>query len=271
MGGPLGLSPRGRGNRCGVGTLIRAIGSIPAWAGEPGTRRSGLTLRWVYPRVGGGTVLLRAWDGAAAGLSPRGRGNRTVAMSPPALIGSIPAWAGEPSPPNSQDWQLWVYPRVGGGTVKILSRVWLIWAGLSPRGRGNPSRHSRRTGTKGLSPRGRGNHPGAIASNIGQGLSPRGRGNLTIKDGRLKHAIGLSPRGRGNQPEDLGTRSRSGSIPAWAGEPKLKVCGSYVLGLSPRGRGNRGNVRQSPRGPIGDLLACLGLSPRGRGNQAPAW
>ena len=70
-----GLSPRGRGNLCGVVWQALLRRSIPAWAGQPprrGTPRSAVA---VYPRVGGAT----AWDvidtANEIGLSPRGRGN----------------------------------------------------------------------------------------------------------------------------------------------------------------------------------------------------
>ena len=84
--------------------------SIPAWAGEP--RACGWTtrLRWVYPRVGGGTVAV-----AGRGpLSPRGRGT---------LIGA-----------ETRRWLLTVYPRVGGepasyGHQTSAQRSIPAWAG----------------------------------------------------------------------------------------------------------------------------------------------
>ena len=50
-----GLSPRGRGNRDEDRAAPSSQGSIPAWAGEPGTLSGAASSRWVYPRVGGGT------------------------------------------------------------------------------------------------------------------------------------------------------------------------------------------------------------------------
>ena len=61
------------------------------------------------------------WE--SRGLSPRGRGNPIVRMPGMAryiIVGSIPAWAGEPSDLDDrgqrQPVASLVYPRVGGGT-----------------------------------------------------------------------------------------------------------------------------------------------------------
>ena len=134
-----GLSPRGRGNLITVVAPKGPCGSIPAWTGEPvnGYRQGGM--RWVYPRVDGGTSTGgRHWK-YCAGLSPRGRGN--LYHTPPAWRNprSIPAWTGEPDCPLPGALRHTVYPRVDGGTsVKALCRMWK--RGLSPRGRGNPTR-----------------------------------------------------------------------------------------------------------------------------------
>ena len=54
---PMGLSPRGRGNR--VGPLSGACndGSIPAWAGKPWKDAVDALAFRVYPRVGGETSV----------------------------------------------------------------------------------------------------------------------------------------------------------------------------------------------------------------------
>ena len=144
--------------RVGGGTpnalFQHVTGSIPAWAGEPGTPAT----KRVYPRVGGGTF--------------------TCARRPDE--GSIPAWAGEPAPHNEPGrWR--VYPRVGGGTPDT-HHISPIADGLSPRGRGNPVRIlvlGPTPSTWGLSPRGRGNPGwrGYRDRRSSVGLSPRGRGN----------------------------------------------------------------------------------------------
>ena len=146
-----GLSPRGRGNLTFRTPGITGIGSIPAWAGEPGTRRSGLTLRWVYPRVGGGTITSQLPRLATMGLSPRGRGNREDTIQLIQSDRSIPAWAGEPITPLPADWTEMVYPRVGGGTGCSENGEQQKY-GLSPRGRGNHPRTSESLGPAGSIP-----------------------------------------------------------------------------------------------------------------------
>ena len=91
-----GLSPRGRGNPRWQQVRQQAERSIPAWAGEPACpvpRRSDAR---VYPRVGGGTDVYFYDTTNHYGLSPRGRGNRSIPLPHGHWRGSIPAWAGEP-------------------------------------------------------------------------------------------------------------------------------------------------------------------------------
>ena len=118
----LGLSPRGRGNRLRLAVYPRGGG---------GTRTTFIDA--VYPRGGGG-ILLRT-----EGLSPRGRGNPIDVEILAPVERSIPAGAGEPCRQRGRRGRPVVYPRGGGGTV---GRLYLIRTsgGLSPRGRGNPTR-----------------------------------------------------------------------------------------------------------------------------------
>ena len=115
-----GLSPRGRGNPILSGSTGTYWGSIPAWAGEPGSRSILMRSTGVYPRVGGGTGVPFHPDEEYWGLSPRGRGNPTVSTPSPFFLGSIPAWAGEPALAMAARIILTVYPRVGGGTHSVL-------------------------------------------------------------------------------------------------------------------------------------------------------
>ena len=195
-----GLSPRGRGNLLTGAADAWAERSIPAWAGEPcSPRRS---------------------ERPGSGLSPRGRGNPDRPGPPGQGKRSIPAWAGEPEAAKELADRARVYPRVGGGTVKS-SVCCRSHRGLSPRGRGNqwlmdwqedpngsipawagePGRGSQRLRLRGVYPRVGGGTQG------GRSLSPDGDG--------------LSPRGRGNPDLQVDLMLSLGSIPAWAGEPRL--------------------------------------------------
>ena len=92
-----GLSPRVRGNLNISPVATPAWGSIPACAGEPTSRRIADAGRGVYPRVCGGTRPAYGYSPADRGLSPRVRGNRQEMVKPVAMVGSIPACAGEPA------------------------------------------------------------------------------------------------------------------------------------------------------------------------------
>ena len=181
-----------------LGWLVE--GSIPAWAGEPD---HDVIFKWknpVYPRVGGGTRRLVPPPHHMAGLSPRGRGNRALPRTAGVMIGSIPAWAGEPVALAGIDRIIRVYPRVGGGTATDRWQCSTI-AGLSPRGRGNrpiatwtaqalrsipawagePSVGIQGLRRLGVYPRvGGGTMTFALSPGAIGGLSPRGRGNLTM-------------------------------------------------------------------------------------------
>ena len=90
-----GLSPRLRGNRSTLRFGDSLIGSIPAPAGEPGSR-SRASINWrVYPRACGGTKEVDRRANVYDGLSPRLRGNRVRALAL-LVFRSIPAPAGEP-------------------------------------------------------------------------------------------------------------------------------------------------------------------------------
>ena len=152
----VGLSPRGRGNREFQGRRLILLRSIPAWAGEPVSIAPMMSVKSVYPRVGGGTANFRPPSDPVAvyprvgggtiplgltpyfpsGLSPRGRGNLGGGSNGNGVVGSIPAWAGEPQAPSRPDCSTSVYPRVGGGTSGTHPCGHCI-CGLSPRGRGN--------------------------------------------------------------------------------------------------------------------------------------
>ena len=91
-----GLSPRVRGNLPLSPARVPSRGSIPACAGEPVLTKPTSCMRWVYPRVCGGTCRLGTYPASKQGLSPRVRGNRMDADAESTSTRSIPACAGEP-------------------------------------------------------------------------------------------------------------------------------------------------------------------------------
>ena len=205
----------------------------------------------VYPRVCGGTTLggskdprvcggTSAMPAAAAGLSPRVRGNRwtrmpTAAIPPtglsPRVRGNLDVRQGIACALNCQR----SIPACAGEPSLRSAIVSLIHRGLSPRVRGNQ----------------RNRHDGRPTRSI-----PACAGE---PDRRFHHARlnGLSPRVRGNRltaaahqvyPRVCGGTSnvstagvpRHRSIPACAGEPGTAPYATYgySCGLSPRVRGN---------------------------------
>ena len=76
-----GLSPRMRGNLRLTAISDSLRRSIPAYAGEPAQSAVPSSVGKVYPRVCGGTVIIRYYQRSPRGLSPRMRGNPGLAMT----------------------------------------------------------------------------------------------------------------------------------------------------------------------------------------------
>ena len=175
----------------------------------------------------------------AGGLSPRVRGNRTDFALHALGPGSIPACAGEPIGSNQTTAVNKVYPRVCGGTGRLLPKAPLA-AGLSPRVRGN----LQVTGVIRVSKR-------SIPACAGEPYRNRNSSRQATVYPRVcggtieNHAIrlpqrGLSPRVRGNPLPARQNGRYPRSIPACAGEPlTMPGGGQHPEGLSPRVRGNR--------------------------------
>ncbi len=193
----LGPSPRGRGNRRDPAQRSPDDGTIPAWAGEPRQFSYSVAVSWDHPRVGGGTRKSRSAFQAMAGPSPRGRGNLHPMPSYVAVMRTIPAWAGEPI--HRRSWWPWLrdHPRVGGGTLFLLS----FEAGMqgpSPRGRGNHAAIGDRPKRHGTIPAwaGEPHRDQAIADTPRD--HPRVGGGTERLMAANPDAWGPSPRGRGN-------------------------------------------------------------------------
>ena len=114
---------------------------------------------------------------------------------------------------------MWVYPRVGGGNGWIRKRR-ARWSGLSPRGRGKPTRVFHPQLSVRSIPAWAGETQAEPPQTIVLGVYPRvGGGNATSVQ-QLTSAQGLSPRGRGKLQLAVPQVHHPGSIPAWAGETK---------------------------------------------------
>ena len=146
------------------------------------------------------------------------RGNLTCSWSGRASRWSIPACAGEPYPAFMVNNVVEVYPRVCGGTCRHEAELTHL-AGLSPRVRGNPLELSAAGGGGGSIPACAG-EPMLIERRPASGrVYPRVCGGTVLESNVVELALGLSPRVRGNPCIVPCPFTRSGSIPACAGEP----------------------------------------------------
>ena len=254
-----GLSPRRRGNRAREPDNRQWQGSIPAQAGEP-RRCSGRASPWrVYPRAGGGTELPFRIMVLGAGLSPRRRGNRGGQEGILAIVGSIPAQAGEPSRMSRRRFKTRVYPRAGGGTAWCIA-VALAILGLSPRRRGNHGRGQGRGKSCRSIPAQAGEPARAGGTCRSLWVYPRAGGGTAGVSPSVVRAAGLSPRRRGNRRREPQCGASSGSIPAQAGEPICRMICATSSRVYPRAGG--GTIPPHTSGHIQQ-----GLSPRRRGNR----
>ena len=192
--------------------------SIPACAGEPVQLRWPLRESWVYPRVCGGTGTGCGVGGVRGGLSPRVRGNPYHAYCKRPYDGSIPACAGEPQTALPAMVRTGVYPRVCGGTGRVIEYK-AVGEGLSPRVRGNPTSPSAPALRSRSIPACAGEPPRCTRGvKIGR-VYPRVCGGTVPLVVGVVFVYGLSPRVRGNRIPAFRCLFIWRSIPACAGEP----------------------------------------------------
>ena len=212
----------------------------------------------VYPRECGGTRVSHAARVEGQGLSPRVRGNLSLAAVGGDEARSIPASAGEPCHRRLGPSDAEVYPRECGGTV-LRRREDAEIAGLSPRVRGN--HYPQAIGLP--------NHRSIPASAGEPQLTkqgtrhvqvyPRECGGTSLDVSSRRSSPGLSPRVRGNRLLASPPAPTLWSIPASAGEPVIRSVISSIGRVYPRECGGTYETESYP--PKGQ-----GLSPRVRGN-----
>ena len=211
-------------------------GSIPAHAGEPrrgyGRGDGGV----VYPRPRGGTSEDVDFVRPNFGLSPPTRGNPNAAGGQIAGAGSIPAHAGEPETTDEALVESSVYPRPRGGTKGKMPSEYRR-NGLSPPTRGNRDKLQLWMRTTGSIPAHAGEPFTRIPSRIRAEVYPRPRGGTPIQRPTPVPSTGLSPPTRGNPRYHLRRGAGLGSIPAHAGEPRLRARCRPDARVYPRPRG----------------------------------
>ena len=216
------------------------------------------------------------------GLSPRVRGNQTQRLLAVALLGPIPARAGEPHARVQLFPERGAYPRACGGTLPH-RRDGALARGLSPRVRGNRDFPLAPLSFWGPIPARAGEPEPPGIRTMGHRAYPRACGGTELVVLKNRRVQGLSPRVRGNLRGAMPVEPRLGPIPARAGEPSRsryrrsawraypRACGGTGIlmirrrispGLSPRVRGNLFalHMNVTDRGPIparaGEPVGC---------------
>ena len=228
-----GLSPRMRGSPDVRGLLNLPPGSIPAHAGEPPPVPPGRFGSRVYPRACGGAKPLTILTGIEAGLSPRMRGSLETSVGFFALLGSIPAHAGEPAPRPCSTSPSRVYPRACGG-AQTLTMDGSTLTGLSPRMRGSRPQSLADLPRHGSIPAHAGEPINHIWMKDNAGVYPRACGGAVEAFKDRCWDQGLSPRMRGSLPQCYRAPVPGGSIPAHAGEPRARSGSGPRAGVYPR-------------------------------------
>ena len=171
-----------------------------------------------YPRLRGGTGGELLTRPLVVGLSPLARGNLQRVKVQDAILGPIPACAGEPHPCRLHTPADRAYPRLRGGTcwssLGAVSR-----RGLSPLARGNLVPAKPVPPVSGPIPACAGEPCLKTLDCRHSWAYPRLRGGTwppRCKVGELK---GLSPLARGNLHRQRTLNRCEGPIPACAGEP----------------------------------------------------
>ena len=208
--------------------------------------------------MGGETVHLSRSVRLTGGLSPRGRGNLRYHRPHVTPHRSIPAWAGKPALAAGLRARRPVYPRVGGETGAGADPG-AAFAGLSPRGRGNPLRQNRYRRPSRSIPAWAGKPRRPSNSTPSRTVYPRVGGETYPDILQPTGKEGLSPRGRGNRGCSVTRPQPKRSIPAWAGKPSTTRRWPTICRVYPRVGGETAWLMSRP-------LTTRGLSPRGRGN-----
>ena len=193
-----GPSPLTRGSLPRVHGRASVRGSIPAHAGQPCRRVVLPPLVGVHPRSRGAAPVARLWNRAAAGPSPLTRGSRVGVDRVLAVLGSIPAHAGQPHGKGVDGALAGVHPRSRGAAAHPPVRHG-NQQGPSPLTRGSPSYHSSPADHSGSIPAHAG-QPGP-ASPVGntQGVHPRSRGAAIGNTAASPPIGGPSPLTRGSR------------------------------------------------------------------------
>ena len=175
----------------------------------------------VYPRVCGGNAIRMCRCFIPVGLSPRVRGKPLDERCPRPHQRSIPACAGETHHAAAVIGKMEVYPRVCGGNDPS-PPAHRPPQGLSPRVRGKLPYRRRNHWMSGSIPACAGETPNRHRQRPPDRVYPRVCGGN--QGDRIEYCVveGLSPRVRGKPYWDRSLWLAQGSIPACAGETRIR-------------------------------------------------
>ena len=172
----------------------------------------------VYPRLRGGSRFNPNLAAYLCGLSPPTRGIHRRPLVVADARGSIPAYAGDPFVlPDVAKYEP-VYPRLRGGSTGRGTRT-TSPHGLSPPTRGIPAGAIDGGGSDRSIPAYAGDPIPTQASRTPSTVYPRLRGGSQRGRYGVGSVLGLSPPTRGIRRYAAPRCRRSGSIPAYAGDP----------------------------------------------------
>ena len=214
-----GLSPPARGSRLPQRVHGPNHRPIPARAGEPESRHPPGVPSRAYPRPRGGADTTYARSFHLQGLSPPARGSRHLERCSHAVIGPIPARAGEPGTPARCSTSSSAYPRPRGGAV-VIAQGEVELVGLSPPARGSPRSRAGFPPVVRPIPARAGEPSRPATAHSKDSAYPRPRGGAASGIENRRHQIGLSPPARGSHCHSKAAPARPRPIPARAGEPQ---------------------------------------------------
>ena len=257
----MGSSPHARGTHAQACADEPRAGIIPACAGN--TRRAcrGCASPGDHPRMRGehcGTASARP---LSRGSSPHARGTLGEWAESFRAVGIIPACAGNTRVGYGHHYQRRDHPRMRGehrASCSVMARVW----GSSPHARGTLIASLRGLERFGIIPACAGNTSALIAPDLMRRDHPRMRGEHCPRP-RCSYAfLGSSPHARGTHHLHDGEASRTGIIPACAGNTTTVVKKFFDTRDHPRMRGEHDDAFVN-----GDN--GKGSSPHARGTLAP--
>ncbi len=214
----VGPSPPTRGSHRQPAGDREGLGSIPAYAGEPGSRAGRDRRGGVHPRLRGGADGGGAHRTSQKGPSPPTRGSPSEPAMGLHWERSIPAYAGEPSAGRARPAGGRVHPRLRGG-ASVPASTFAPTAGPSPPTRGSPRPDEPALQEEGSIPAYAGEPRPRLRVAARLSVHPRLRGGASTAVTRSVRLSGPSPPTRGSRAGDRQRRVPRGSIPAYAGEP----------------------------------------------------